>query len=417
VFHRSGASSRSVRPPGPQPDALRALDTDAATLARRATAATVARDEAQLFDCNDRARTFLEARETLLTEGEHRPSRHRVVAGLARDLVDAVKPGELALWYGQDNSGRFHGFVIHDGAVHHLELDLRADEVARLADRARQECLSRTGTESLHLLGRTLLNPIADLLARTSRFYVTAQGPLTDFPFHAAPFQGQPLVASAEVRALPSLALLRSVGDRRQPLTGGGTRKATVVAVPQPRYELLPPLPALSAEAAAVNTAFPDTTCLSDEGATTEAVRTALSTADVLHFAGHAAFEPRWPTLARLLLVDRPLFAFEIACAAQVPQLVNLSGCRAGAQQRTLGGEGEGLPAAFLAAGAQAVIAPLWPVRDDAALAFNETLYRELAHPGADIAQAARHAQLTLMTDPRFQHPGLWGPFALNTSH
>jgi CHAT domain-containing protein len=414
----TATTSRSVRPPGPPPEALQVLDTDATTLARRATAATVARDKALLSDCNDRARIFLETREIMLSEGEHRASRNRAtVAGLARDLVDAVQPGELALWYGQDTDGGFHGFVIHDGAAHHLELDLRADEVQRLADRAREECLRRTGTESLHLLGRMILDPIADLLARTSRFYVTAQDPLEDFPFHAAPFQGKPLVASVEVRALPSLVLLRSFGDRRQPLTGGGRRKAVVVAVPQPRYELLPALPALRAEVAAVNTAFPDTIGLYDDDATAEAVRTALSTADVLHFAGHTAFEPRQPTLARILLADRPLFAFEIACASQVPRLVNLSGCRAGAQRRTLGGEGEGLPAAFLAAGAQAVIAPLWPVRDDAALAFNEALYRELAEPGADVTQAARRAQLALMADPRFDHPGLWGPFTLHTSH
>jgi CHAT domain-containing protein len=117
--------------------------------------------------------------------------------------------------------------------------------------------------------------------------------------------------------------------------------------------------------------------------------------------------------MARILLTDRPLFAFEVSCATRVPRVVNLSGCRAGAEQRSLGGEGEGLAAAFLAAGTETVVAPLWPVRDDAALAFNEALYRELARPGVEVSQGARHAQLTLMATPQFAHPGLWGAFSV----
>lgn len=410
---------RTGESPPETADALEALDVEAADLARRATTAAVARHHAVLTDCNDRAQALLETRETLLTEGQHRTSggTHSGVAELARDLPGAVQPGELALLYGQDGEGGFHSFVIHDGTVRHLALDLRVDEVQRLADRTREECLRRTGAQALHQLGQMILGPVADLLDQTSRVYVSADGALEDFPFHAAPFRGKPLVSSVEVRTLPSLALLRSIGDRRHTFTATGPRTATVVAVSQPRYEMLPALPALPSEATAVDITFPGTTHLTNEDATAEAVRTALGTADVLHFAGHATFERHQPTLARILLADRPLFAFEIACLPRAPQLVNLSGCRAGAERRTLGGEGEGLASAFLLAGAQAVVAPLWPVRDDAALAFNEALYRQLAMPDVDLASAVRHAQLALSADPRFAHPGLWGAFTLHTSY
>jgi CHAT domain-containing protein len=237
---------------------------------------------------------------------------------------------------------------------------------------------------------------------------------LADFPFHAAPFRGQPLVASTEVRTLPSLAPLRfSAVGRHATARDNRPVRAVVAVVGQPRYELLPELPALRAEAAAVGHAFPATTALHDDKATTAAVRESLASADVLHLAGHAFFESRQPNMARILLADRPLFAFEMACATRAPRLVNLSGCRAGAERRSLGGEGEGLAAAFLAAGTETVVAPMWPVRDDAAQAFNEALYRELARPDTEPAQAARTAQLSLMAHPQFAHPGLWGAFSV----
>lgn len=408
---------RSDGEPTPQAatEALRTLDAEAADLARRATAAAVARDQVRLFSLDDRARILLETRDTLLHET--RPSGRRdrsSVEELAVAIPRAVGRGELALFYAQYNDGRVVVFAICDGTVRHLTLGPRADEVAKLAAGAHEECMRRNGTDSLRRLGEAVLEPVADLLAKASRVYVAAQGPLQDFPFHAAPFRGQPLVASAEVRALPSLAPLRfSSSGRREWVRGGRSLRAVVAVVRQPRYELLPELPALRAEAAAVGNAFPATTGLYDDEATAEAVRGSLGTADVLHLAGHAVFEPQQPYMARILFADRPLFAFEVACATRAPRLVNLSGCRAGAMRRSLGGEGEGLAAAFLAAGTETVVAPLWPVRDDAALAFNEALYRELARPDAELAQAARHAQLSLMAHQRFAHPGLWGAFTV----
>ncbi|TPQ17955.1 CHAT domain-containing protein [Streptomyces sporangiiformans] len=411
------ATRRPVRPDDAPPpvaaDALRNIDAQVSELARRATGAAVARDHATLFDHNDRARALLETRDTLLHEtGRNESPGRTTVEELAFTIPRAVGPGELALAYGRDDLGRVIVFAVHDGTVRHLPLDLSADEVAELTALAHDECVRRTGTDSVHRLGEAVLEPVADLLETASRVYVTAHGVLEDFPFHAAPFRGRPLVVSAEVRALPSLAPLGSNGGRRGPLAGGSP-KAVVAAVRQPRYELLPELPALRAEAAAVRAAFPHTTGLYDDQATAGATLDALGTADVLHIAGHASFEPAQPNMARILLADRPLFAFEIACAPRAPRLVNLSGCRTGAERRTLGGEGEGLAAAFLAAGTETVVAPLWPVRDDAALAFNEALYGQLAAPGVGLAQATRRAQLAVMADPRFAHPGLWGAFTV----
>ncbi|MEV1076786.1 CHAT domain-containing protein [Streptomyces sp. NPDC050211] len=391
---------------------LRGLDTEIAQLARTATGAAVARDRRGLHSLGDRARMLLETREAVLHESSS--ERRRVtVTDLARSVPRAVRPGELLLHYGRSSEDEVVLFAVTGGTVRDLRLNLGTPEVERLTSDAHEECLRRAGSDALNRLGEAVLAPVADLIPAASRIHVVTQSILEDFPFHAAPFRGRPLVTYAEVRLLPSLAPLRPDGVRRPERPADRPARAVVAAVRRPRYELLPELQALRAEAAAVRATFPDTTGLYDDDATASAVHSALGTADVLHLAGHAAFEPAHPNMARLLLADRPLFAFEIACADRVPALVNLSGCRAGAERRSLGGEGEGLAAAFLAAGAQTVVAPQWPVRDDAALRFNELLYGQLSRPGTPLGQAVRDAQLGLMTDSRFGHPGLWGAFTM----
>jgi CHAT domain-containing protein len=66
---------------------------------------------------------------------------------------------------------------------------------------------------------------------------------------------------------------------------------------------------------------------------------------------------------------------------------VILSACRS-ASGATLEGEGVlSLARAFFVAGAQAVVANLWPVRDDEAAAFTEDLYRYIGE-GEDVASA-----------------------------
>lgn len=412
------AASATGRPAsrGEPGEPVRLLEEEAITLARQATSAAVARDFDSLFAYNDRASILLETRDTILRSGAASAERRLTVAELATAIPRSLPPGDVVLHYAQQDDGTQVVFAIHDGVVDQLALELPEDEVRDLADRAYDECIRRSSIENLNRLGTAVLAPVAGLLARASRVFVIAQGsPLGTFPFHAAPFHGQPLLAHVPVRVLPSFAYLRPDRGSRvpEPSRTGLALRALVASVASPRYELLRELPGTRAETDVVRAALPGTTALYDDDATASAVREAMGTADVLHLSGHAVFEPLLPNVARFLLADRPVFAFEVACAARVPRLVNLSGCRAGAERSTLGGEGEGLAAAFLAAGAQTVIAPQWPVRDDAALAFNQALYSELVRPGAEPAQAVRCAQLSLLARPEFAHPGLWGAFTL----
>lgn len=92
-----------------------------------------------------------------------------------------------------------------------------------------------------------------------------------------------------------------------------------------------------------------------------------------------------------------------------------LSACDTGVGE-SVSGEGVfGFRRAFRVAGARSVIMSLWPVEDDAAQAWMETLYRARMEGGMTTAESVRHASLVLLRarreDGRSTHPFFWGAF------
>jgi CHAT domain-containing protein len=413
--HLRGRVSATTDPAG-----LARYEEQFAELARRATIAVVAHNGPEQSDCEDRARWLLAGRDLAAYDAgeDHGPGPRdgeRVSpAAIVARVRAGLGPGDLVLAPISLSDGRVVVLAGTAGEIVRRPVALSSDEAYALLRQAIGECERRTAPDALHRLGAGLIEPVADLIAGASRVTFAPYGSLADFPYHAAPYRGLPLAASVEVRLLPSPGLLPLAADRTGHIAWPGARaRAAVVGIDQPRYEVTDPLPGLDAEAAAVRQAFPAARELRGDAATAAAVRTAMTSCDVLHIAGHAAFDVRRPNLARILLVDRPLFAFEVAAVTGAPSLVNLSGCRAASGRRLRGGESEGLAAAFLDSGARTVVAPQWNVRDDAALAFNEVLYGELARPGAAAGDAVRRAQLALLRRQEYDHPGLWGAFSL----
>ncbi|MBC7778825.1 MAG: CHAT domain-containing protein, partial [Proteobacteria bacterium] len=62
-------------------------------------------------------------------------------------------------------------------------------------------------------------------------------------------------------------------------------------------------------------------------------------------------------------------------------------------------------------AGERSAVATLWHVSDQASSMLVAEFYRGLAQQGLSKAEAMRQAQLALIRDLRFRHPGLWSPF------
>lgn len=91
-------------------------------------------------------------------------------------------------------------------------------------------------------------------------------------------------------------------------------------------------------------------------------------------------------------------------------EMLTLSGCEtaAGDDQAALG-----LAGIAIKAGARSALATLWRVNDPAASLLTMEFYRQLQEPAASRAAALQRAQVHLLENPRYQHPGYWAPFLL----
>ncbi len=90
--------------------------------------------------------------------------------------------------------------------------------------------------------------------------------------------------------------------------------------------------------------------------------------------------------------------------------LLTLSACEtaAGDDRAALG-----LAGVAIRAGARSALATLWHVNDPASYELIVEFYKQLQHPSVSRAAALQAAQLKLLGDLRYDHPGYWAPFIL----
>jgi len=215
-------------------------------------------------------------------------------------------------------------------------------------------------------------------LTQIERLYV-AVGPGTtawELPSICLP-GGRPVAVALE------LCFVLCGHNLLNPSSSRATRPALVVA--DPRYDLE------RAEAHGPWIAERlDGHLLCGDEATGDAVREAMAGASLFHFSGHGdATVGALPTTELLLAEPDTLRPEEVLGDAEAPRGVVLNGCT------TAGGFGEGtynLPAAFLAAGSQWVLATVEPVPDEAADRFVRRFYERGGHqqPAAALMEATR---------------------------
>ena len=63
--------------------------------------------------------------------------------------------------------------------------------------------------------------------------------------------------------------------------------------------------------------------------------------------------------------------------------------------------------------GASSIVATLWLVRDRSTTSLMTEFYRLLTQPNISTAEALRKAQISLLQDPKYQHPYYWSSFVL----
>lgn len=91
-------------------------------------------------------------------------------------------------------------------------------------------------------------------------------------------------------------------------------------------------------------------------------------------------------------------------------ELLALSACQtaAGDDRAALG-----LAGVAIKAGARSALASLWFVNDQSSTLLVTEFYHHLRQPGVSKAKALQQAQLKMIGDNRFSHPGYWAPYLL----
>ncbi|MBK7538187.1 MAG: CHAT domain-containing protein [Myxococcales bacterium] len=299
-----------------------------------ASASIALRDAANEVAAVDRLQTSLAQRWRDETRG---------AASLPAELASGALLALVVL------EGDLWRISIHGGAPHLTHLGRMADLSRQLLDRLRAEPLNLELTSAI---GRLLVPP--ELAVRTSRpLQLWLDDALVPLPMEALRVNGAPLVA------------LRPLVRVRRPLTTScvslpAAARATVIA------DARGDLPAARGEAARAAARFATS---SRQGA--EATKAALWSAeatDLLHVAVHGESSEEG---GALLLHDGPVKSLDIATHGRAPPRVLLTTCVSAIAH----GGHYSLATAYLAAGAQQVIATLRPISDEGAALISTRLY------------------------------------------
>jgi CHAT domain-containing protein len=143
-------------------------------------------------------------------------------------------------------------------------------------------------------------------------------------------------------------------------------------------------------------------------------------TYDVIHYAGHAAFDEKQPDLSGLLLHDKEVFfAQKIRRLLEGRPLVFLNACQSGRTanekapqevEQYLQKPAEGLASSFIYGGALGCIGALWPIYDRPAAEFAVDFYGKVLE-GYMIGEAMRRARISIRD--RYANQITWAAFVL----
>lgn len=240
--------------------------------------------------------------------------------------------------------------------------------------------------------------PTSDGAEAPGKLVIVPHGLLHQVPFHAL-FDGERhLLERFEISYAPSARVYSLCQERARHRSG----KALVMSVTDPL------IPAVEEEARAVARHLPGAAMLSDEQATSDALRSASSGCSTLHLACHGLFRADNPMFSSLKLHDGWLTAAEVMRLDLAGALVTLSACESGRNEVFAGDEPIGLTRAFLGVGASTLVVSLWLVQDEATALMMEKYYERL-RKGLAPAEALRAAQLAIKDE--YSHPYYWAPF------
>lgn len=263
-----------------------------------------------------------------------------------------------------------------------------------------------------HALYAAVFAPVEALLSDGAPLTVVPDGALVHVPFGMlvrAPSESYReadyVVRHRAVATELAASLVADPGTPREarPLTALGVTTFGQASGSGTRNAAQAPLPYVAAEIERIAAHAGAGRVVLDDEATESAFGRLARDAGVVHLATHAILDPELPLNSHVVLRDDPaaaddglLYVYELQNENLSADLVVLSGCST-AQGGLEYGEGlMGLGYAVRAAGAQASIATLWAVDDEATVFLMDRLYAGLAD-GLAKDEALRQAQLAYL--------------------
>jgi CHAT domain-containing protein len=177
------------------------------------------------------------------------------------------------------------------------------------------------------------------------------------------------------------------------------------------------PLPYVKQEMKAITDLYPCES-LFNESFCSSNLKKALRNKEftVLHIASHGEFQSDAGKTflltfdGRLSLNRLDEYVGLLQFRKEPLELLTLSACdtAAGDDLAALG-----IAGIAIKAGARSALATLWQVNDLATSILIGEFYRQIQVPSCTRAAALQRAQLKLLNDPRYEHPGYWSPFLM----
>jgi tetratricopeptide (TPR) repeat protein len=282
-------------------------------------------------------------------------------------------------------------------------LHLQVDSLAATASRplGGQAFLRRSAETKLKEIHSLLLRPLLRGFPSTGRLTIVPHDLLHQVPFECLHDGERTIDAGWRITRCPTADFLIERRTRTRRPSGG---KTVVIAGTRPGS------PFIEREARRVLGSWDPSRSELLVDPTSEDALTAMREAQVIHVTAHGNFREDNPLFSTLHLGREVLFLADILETPLTAELAVLSSCDSGRAFSGLGDALLGVAHAFLAAGAERLVASLWRVHDQATASWMESFHRALRE-GGDAATARRQACETVREE--WPHPFYWGGFSV----
>ena len=243
-------------------------------------------------------------------------------------------------------------------------------------------------------------------------------------PFAAliSPHNGKYLIEDYALFYAPSLSVLWHTSEAAQRKSSSGqssSGQGTALSIGNPSFDLnphpeLPLLRSAEMEARMVAELYePSAKLRLARDASKDRILREMSSAEVIHFAGHYVIDGSSPLMSRMLLAGGDISALEIVSQRlDRTKLVVLSACQTGFDRYYESEGAVGLARAFIVAGVPLVVASQWPVDSDATASLMISFHR-YRRSGLDSFESLRKAQADMLHASAEPHtsPYYWAAF------